>query len=59
MPWKTSDPHGDQNTKPIGRHVDVYKVNDAGKREKGDNEKAKVSYDENKPLVRDITPPKP
>jgi len=26
--WKTSKPHGDEKSKPIGRHVDVYHTDD-------------------------------
>lgn len=58
MGWKTSKPHGDETSKPIGRHKDIYKTNDAGKRVKGEK-KGKISYDEKKPEVRDIKPPPP
>ena len=57
MGWKTSKPHDGKDDR-IGRHVDVYHTNESGKRDRSHNEDAKISYDEKKPMVRDIEPPK-
>jgi hypothetical protein len=55
--WKTSLPHGDKDSAPIGRHVDIYPVDDQGKRIAG-IKKGKVSFDETKPKVDGIKGPK-
>jgi hypothetical protein len=56
MPWKTGKPH--DSDKAIGRHVDIYKTDSTGKRAKDfkHHQDIKVSYDEDKPFVRDINP---
>ena len=51
MGWKTSTPHGKEDAKPIGRHVDIYPTDDRGKRD-NDQPKGKIDYDENKTQVR-------
>ena len=56
MGWKSSKPH-DSDDNRIGRHVDVYHINDAGKRDQPHSTDLKISYDENKPVVQDIKPP--
>lgn len=58
MPWKTSRPHGDSSSQPVGRHVDVYHTNSAGKRDQSHSSDFKVSHNEKAPVVRDIAPPK-
>lgn len=55
--WKTSKPHGDKTSMPIGRHVDIYPVDERGKRI-SELKKGKVSFDETKPKVDGIRGPK-
>ncbi|MGC8776214.1 MAG: hypothetical protein ACP5QN_02800 [Minisyncoccia bacterium] len=56
MGWKSSDPHVGKDNR-IGRHVDVYHTDDRGKRDQPHSKDLKISYDENKTLVRDVNPP--
>jgi len=57
MGHKVSNPHGDDKSSPIGRHVDVYKVDSSGKRSEPHHKDLKVSYPADKPFVRDVDPP--
>lgn len=55
MGWKTSSPHGPTDSEPrIGRHVDVYHTNAAGKRDESHSRDMKIDYDERKPTTNDI-----
>jgi hypothetical protein len=58
MGWKSSNPHEGKDTR-IGRHIDVYHTDDRGKRDQPHSKDFKISYDENKAIVRDITPKSP
>jgi hypothetical protein len=48
----------DSDDERIGKHIDVYHTNSAGQRDQSHRTDLKISYDPNKPFVRDIEPPK-
>ncbi len=56
MGWRTSNPHSSDDPR-IGRHVDVECYDDRGQKDKSAG-KMKISYDESKPVVQDVRPPK-
>ncbi len=55
--WKSSNPHEGKDGR-IGRHIDVYHTDESGKRDEPHSKDIKISYDKDKPFVRDVVPPK-
>jgi hypothetical protein len=54
MTRKASNPHNGKDNR-IGRHIDVYEADEeTGKRKSSHKNDIKISYDKNKPFMRDI-----